>query len=67
MKEIASAGDAEGGKEGLGGWDSKDPARPRSSFGWAGGLFALRVTRRGGLKAWRLEGLEAWRPGEIER
>ena len=35
--------------------------------GWAGGLFALRVTRRGGLKAWRLGGLEAWRPGEIER
>ena len=40
------------------------PARLRSSFGWAGGLFALRVTRRGRLKAWRLGGLEAWRPGE---
>ena len=30
-------------------------------------MFALRVTRRGRLKAWRLRGLEAWRPGEIKR
>ena len=27
----------------------RDLARLRSSFGWAGGLFALRVTRRGRL------------------
>ena len=27
VKPIASAGDAEGGKEGLGGWDRQDPAR----------------------------------------
>ena len=26
-----------------------------------GGLFALRVTRRGHLEAWRLRGLEAWK------
>ena len=30
-------------------------ARLRSSFGWAGGLFALRVTRRGDLEAGDLE------------
>ena len=28
-----------------------------------GGLFALRVTRRGHLEAWRLGGSEAWRTG----
>ena len=28
VKEIASAGDAEGGKEGLDGWDRPDLARP---------------------------------------
>ena len=27
VKVIASAGDAEGGKEGLGGWDGQDSAR----------------------------------------
>ena len=58
---VASAGDAEGGKEGLGGWDRPDPARPWPlPLGWAGGLFALRVTRRGTgrLEALRLEGFE---------
>ena len=30
-------------------------ARLRSSFGWAGGLFALRVSRRGGLEAGSFE------------
>ena len=38
VKEIASAGDAEGGKEGLGGWDRPDLARHGPSQGWAGGL-----------------------------
>ena len=68
-KVIASAGDADPGQGGfLGGSQAgRDPARLRSSSGWAGGLFALRVTRRGRLKAWRLGGLEAWRPGEKER
>ena len=28
VKEIASAGDAEGGKEGLDGWTGRDSARP---------------------------------------
>ena len=67
VRMVALAGDAESGKEGLDGWDRPGPARLDHHKGWAGGLFALRVTRRGGLKAWRLGGLEAWRPGEIER
>ena len=41
------------------------PARLRSSFGWAGGLFTLRESRRGQLEAWRLEGLEAWTDRKI--
>ena len=36
-----------------------DPTRPRPQG--AGGLFALRVTRRGHLEAWRLGGLEVQR------
>ena len=40
---------------------------PLAQTSWAGGLFALCVTHRGRLTAWRLGGLEAWRPGEIKR
>ena len=56
MKPVASEGDAVAGKEGFGKdmeWKwvgmGRGPARLRSSSGWAGGFFALRVTRRGRL------------------
>ena len=44
----------------------EDPARRLHPEGWAGGLFALRVTRRGhselgGLEAQRLRGSDGWR------
>ena len=63
VSAVASAGTAYPGKEGFGRIPERaDLARLRSSFGWAGGLFALRVTRRGHcrLGAWRLG---AWRLG----
>ena len=64
VKPIASAGDAEGGKEGLGGWDRQDPARP-----WP-------ITRMGGRivcasrhppRHSKAGGSEALRPGQPKK
>ena len=70
VSAVASAGNADPGKEGFR-EDSQvgEMGQIQHAFahpnGWAGGLFALRVTRRGTwrLEAWRLEAwrLEAWR------
>ena len=58
-KPLASAGDAEPGQDPPAGFLKHDSARLRSPGGrGAGGLFALRVTRRGHLEAWRLRGFE---------
>ena len=43
---VASAGDAEGGKEGLDGWTGNAPG---PSQGWAGGFHMLRTDRRAGV------------------
>ena len=57
-KPVASAGDAEGGKEGLGGWDRQDLAR--HGPGELGGRIVcasrhpLRHLKDGGLEALRL-------------
>ena len=61
VRMLASAGDAEGGKEGLDGWTGRIQHAPGPSQGWAGGLFALRVTRRGYLEALILGGEEVER------
>ena len=59
MKAIAPAGYADPGQDPPAGFLKKDSARLRSPVGrGAGGLFALRVTRRGHLEAWRLRGFE---------
>ena len=59
---IASEGHAMAGREGFGKgkWVGQARSNTPGPMGWAGGLFALRVTRRG---TWRLEAwrLEAWR------
>ena len=63
VKPIASEGHAEGGKEGLGGWDRPDSAR--HGPGRLGGriVCASRHPPRQieSLEAWGLGGLEAWR------
>ena len=53
VKEIASAGDAEGGKEGLGGWDRQGSSTPRPRrAGRADCLrFASPAEALGGLEA----------------
>ena len=60
---LASEGHAEGGKEGLGGWDRQDSAR--HGPGELGGriVCASRHPPRQieSLEAWGLGGLEAWR------
>ena len=48
VKAVASAGTADPGKEGLEGQTSQIQHAP-TQWDWAGGLFALRVTRRGSL------------------
>ena len=58
VKPVASEGYARAGREGFGmGQDRPYLTRPRSSSGWAGGLFALRVTRRGHLEVGSFEAL----------
>ena len=58
-KLIASAGHADPGQDPPAGFLRQGSARLRSPGGrGAGGLFALRVTRRGHLEAWRLGGFE---------
>ena len=56
---VASAGDAYPSKEGFG--EDSQVGQVQHAFahpnGWAGGLFALRVTRRGYLETRRLGGL----------
>ena len=59
VSAVASAGHAYPGKEGFGRIPERpDLARLRSSFGWAGGLFTLRASRRGHM---RLRGSEVCR------
>ena len=56
VKGIASEGDADPGQDPPAGFLKHDSARLRSpGCRWAGGLFALRVTRRGDLEAGDLE------------
>ena len=50
-------------RKGWDGWDRPDPARP-GPWGWAGGLFVLRVTRRGHLEVGSFEALSLWGFGQ---
>ena len=67
VKAIASAGDAEGGKEGLGGWDRPDLAR--HGPGRLGGRIVCASRhpprRIEGLEVCGLGGLEAWKNRKI--
>ena len=54
-KVVASAGDADPGQDPPAGFFRKIRHAFAHPNGWAGGLFALRVTRRGDLEAGDLE------------
>ena len=54
-KVVASAGDADPGQDPPAGFFRKIRHAFAHPNGWAGGLFALRVPRRGPLEAGRLE------------
>ena len=57
-KALASAGDADPGQDPPAGFLKHDSARLRSpGCRWAGGLFALRVTRQGHLEVGSFEAL----------
>ena len=57
-KAVASAGDADPGQDPPAGFLKHGSARLRSpGCRWAGGLFALRVTRRGHLEVGSFEAL----------
>ena len=57
VKAQASEGHAMAGREGFGKgkWVGQARSNTPGPMGWAGGLFALRVTRRGQLEAGGLE------------
>ena len=66
-KVLASARDADPGQDPPAGFFRKVRHAFAHPNGWAGGLFALRVTRRGHLEAWRLGGFEDWRGRYLDK